>query len=162
MTTAMARPREFTGKHMLAVMVAFFGVIIGVNVTLAVLANRTWSGLIVANGYVASQQFNLSEERARAQALLGWQAELAHDGQTFTVTMRTKDGAAIPNLKLEGMLRRPVTAKEDMVLAFTARGDGSYAAPAALAKGQWEFEMSARDPQGQEFADTYRFVVKGE
>jgi nitrogen fixation protein FixH len=156
----LARSREFTGKHMLAVMVAFFGVIIGVNITLAVLANSTWSGLIVANGYVASQQFNRGEERARAQTLLGWQAELAQTGETFTVTMRTKDGAPITGLKLEGTLRRPVTAKDDMVLAFTAKGDGSYVAPASLAKGQWEFVMSARNSQGQEFVETYRFVVK--
>lgn len=160
MMNTMARPREFTGKHMLAVMVAFFGVIIGVNLTLAVLANSTWSGLIVASGYVASQQFNLSEERARVQALLGWKAELGHAGATFTVTMRTKDGAPIPNLRLEGTLRRPVTAKEDMVLAFTAKGEGSYVAPAVLARGQWEFVMSARNPQGQEFVETYRFMVE--
>jgi nitrogen fixation protein FixH len=160
--TAMARPREFTGKHMLAVMVAFFGVIIAVNVTLAVLANSTWSGLIVANGYVASQQFNRSEERSRAQALLGWQAELAHEGDVFTVIMRSRDGAPIPGLKLEGTLRRPVTAKEDVVLAFIAKGEGTYVAPAALAKGQWEFELSARDAQGQAFVETYRFVANGQ
>lgn len=162
MTKALGRPREFTGWHMLAVMVAFFGVIIGVNVTLAVLANKTWSGLIVANGYVASQDYNKSEERARAQALLGWRAELARDKGVFTVTMKNKDGRPMPDLKVEGTLRRPVTAKEDMVLAFAASGDGSYTAPAVLAPGQWEFEMAVRNPQGQSFTETYRFLVKGD
>jgi len=162
MTKALARPREFTGWHMLAVMVAFFGVIIGVNITLAVLANKTWSGLIVANGYVASQQFNKNEERARAQALLGWRAELAHDKGVFTVTMKSKDGRPLPGLKIEGTLRRPVTAKDDMVLAFADDGDGSYSARAVLAPGQWEFEMAVRSPQGQSFTETYRFVAKGE
>lgn len=160
MSKAMAHQREFTGRHMLAVMVAFFGVIIAVNLTLAWFANSSWSGLIVANGYVASQEFNRSEARVRAQALLGWQADLAHTGTTFTVTMKAKDGVRLAGLKLEGTLRRPVTAKDDIVLAFTVAGSGAYSAPAILAKGQWDLELSARDPQGQEFVETYRFVVK--
>lgn len=160
MSVAMTRPREFTGKHMIAVMVAFFGVIIGVNITMAVLANTTWSGLVVANGYVASQEFNANEARARAQRLLGWQAGLSHADGTFTVAMKTKDGQVLTGLKVEGVLRRPVTAKEDITLAFTANGDGSYTAPAVLARGVWEFAMTARNPQGQTLTETYRFVVK--
>jgi nitrogen fixation protein FixH len=160
MSKAMAQHREFTGRHMLAVMVAFFAVIIGVNLTLAWFANSSWSGLIVANGYVASQDFNRSEERVRAQALLGWQAELAHDGGTLTVTMKTRDGTPLPGLALQGTLRRPVTAREDVALAFKPSVSGAYAAPATFAKGQWELELSARNPQGQSFVETYRFVVK--
>lgn len=160
MSKAMTRPREFTGRHMLAVMIAFFGVIIGVNLTLAWFANNSWSGLIVANGYVASQEFNRSEERIRAQALLGWRAGLAHDGGTLTVTMTARDGTPLPGLALQGILRRPVTAREDVALVFKASGSGAYAAPAMLAKGQWELEVSARDPRGQSFFETYRFVVK--
>ena len=47
--------REFTGWHMAITMIAFFGVIISVNLTMAILASSTWTGLIVKNGYVASQ-----------------------------------------------------------------------------------------------------------
>jgi nitrogen fixation protein FixH len=160
MSKAMAKPREFTGYHMLAVMVTFFGVIIGVNLTMAYFANSSWSGLIVANGYVASQEFNRGEERIRAQAMLGWAAELAHDGGTFSVTMKTKDGTPLSGLELEGTLRRPVTARDDLALAFTAQGSGRYSAPVILARGQWELALSAHNPQGQSFVETYRFVVK--
>ena len=37
MKSALAHPREFTGRHMLVLMLAFFGVVIGVNIALAVL-----------------------------------------------------------------------------------------------------------------------------
>ena len=50
--------RPFTGGHMLAVMVVFFGVVISVNVFLAVVANTSWTGFVVENSYVASQEFN--------------------------------------------------------------------------------------------------------
>ncbi len=62
-----ATQKPLTGWHVLAMLVAFFGVIIGVNLTMAYFANSTWSGLVVANGYVASQSFDKDLARARAQ-----------------------------------------------------------------------------------------------
>ena len=47
MTTRTRRQGEFTGAHMLAVMVAFFGTVIAVNLVLAVLARSSWTGLVV-------------------------------------------------------------------------------------------------------------------
>ena len=40
---------RFTGYHMLAIMVAFFGVVIAVNLTMATFASRSWTGLVVEN-----------------------------------------------------------------------------------------------------------------
>ncbi|ESY87148.1 FixH family protein, partial [Mesorhizobium sp. LNHC229A00] len=72
MSTTTRKPREFTGRHMLAIIPAFFGVVIAVNLTMATLANTSWTGLVVENTYVASQQFNRKAEEGRAQAALGW------------------------------------------------------------------------------------------
>ena len=69
--TAM-RARGFTGWHMLAIMLAFFGTIIAVNVTMAWLANSSWSGMLSANTYVASQDFNRNATRAREWAREGF------------------------------------------------------------------------------------------
>ena len=52
--------RPLTGKHVLAITLVAFGVIIGVNVLMAVKAVGTFPGLEVANSYVASQDFDLS------------------------------------------------------------------------------------------------------
>ena len=49
---------ELTGKHVLAITVSAFAVIIGVNVLLAVKAVSTFPGLEVDNSYVASQGFS--------------------------------------------------------------------------------------------------------
>ena len=46
---------RFTGFHMLACMIVFFGVIVAVNLTMATLASQSWTGLVVKNSYVASQ-----------------------------------------------------------------------------------------------------------
>ena len=50
--------RAFTGRHMAAIMVAFFGVVIVVNLLNARLASSTFGGEVVENSYVASQDFN--------------------------------------------------------------------------------------------------------
>ncbi len=52
-----AASKEFTGRHMWLLAVSFFGVIISVNIVMAVSAARTWTGLVVENSYVASQEF---------------------------------------------------------------------------------------------------------
>ena len=60
---------EITGKHVLAITVSAFAVIIGVNVVMAWKAISTFPGLEVKNSYVASQTFDA--DRAAQQAL-GW------------------------------------------------------------------------------------------
>ncbi len=76
---------EFTGWHMLAITLLFFGTIIAVNVTLAVYANRSWTGLVVENSYVASQHFNELLAEQRQQAELGITATLKAEGGSLIV-----------------------------------------------------------------------------
>jgi nitrogen fixation protein FixH len=153
-------PRQFTGWHMLGVMGAFFGVVIGVNVTLAVLANRTWSGLIVNNGYVASQQFNREEQRLREQALLGWTANIAAKSDAITITMTDAAGKPLTGLQVSAVLKRAVTELQDKPLAFSEAGPGLYRVATAVAPGKWNIEMAARDFQGHDFQQTYHFMVE--
>ena len=54
----MKRVRPFTGYHMTAILVAFFGVVIVVNFVMARYAVATFGGTVVDNSYVASQEFN--------------------------------------------------------------------------------------------------------
>ena len=60
----------FTGRHMLAVVFAFFAAIIAVNLVMAFLATGTFPGLVVKNSYVASQGYNqrLAETRSHERA----------------------------------------------------------------------------------------------
>ena len=60
---------RFTGRHMAAIMLAFFGVVIAINFTMATLAETTFGGTVVDNSYVASQSFNAW---LRAGRQLGW------------------------------------------------------------------------------------------
>lgn len=72
---------KLTGRKVLMIFCGAFTIIIGVNILLMVKAIDTFSGLVVPNSYVASQEFNT---KRAAQVALGWNAAIDyHDGAVY-------------------------------------------------------------------------------
>lgn len=67
--TATTNP--FTGKRMTAIFVAGFGIVIAVNLTMAMMAVGSFHGTVVDNSYVASQHYNGWLKQAAASKALG-------------------------------------------------------------------------------------------
>ena len=156
--TAMRAPRPFTGWHMLAIIVAFFSVVIGVNVTMAVLANRTWSGLVVPNSYVASQNFNEEAAEAHRQKALGWKETLSHDAGLLTVTLSDKDGQPLNGMKVRVRIGHPVAEQFDHDLTLAQTGPGQYSIKSPLGIGTWDADVTA-ERDGRTFRLIHRFSV---
>ena len=91
---------------------------------MAYLANSTWSGLVVANGYVASQSFDKDLAKARAQDALGWKVDFTATDGRIRLTFADAAGKKIDSLAITGDLERTVTDKEDQKLTFSADGLG--------------------------------------
>lgn len=142
------RLREFTGRHLALMIVAFFAVVIAANLILAVLANRTWTGLIVANGYVASQEYNGLLAAARAQDARGWTSEIARRGSGLELRIADSRGAPIDGLEVRMAIGRPTHENEDRELVFEQRFGGLYSAGADLKAGEWNAELRAYDGTG--------------
>jgi nitrogen fixation protein FixH len=123
------QPREFTGKHMLFSMVAFFGVIFTVNMIMARFAVTTWSGLVVPNTYVASQQFNTQAAQSRAIAAKGYDVafEPGADGVSILLTDSQGLAGSVAD-RVSASLRRPVGTDDDRELVFLADGPGRFTA----------------------------------
>ncbi len=155
------RAKQFTGRHMLASLAAFFGVILGVNLTLAYFASSTFSGLVVANGYVASQSFGGGLARAKAQAALGWNVAMSHAEDRVRLTFADSQRQKLRGLMITGRLSRPAAQRFDQALTFTDTGAGVYAAPASLSPGLWEVEIDANGAGVPGYHKIFRFVVKG-
>lgn len=149
---------EFTGRHMLIVMIAFFGVIIGVNLLLATVASRSWTGLVVDNSYVASQNFNAELDASRAQAKLGWKSRLLIDGQAATVIFSDENGV-LEALTVTLELSRPTHEAADRSIELSEAESGQYRAPVRLDPGVWNAELIAVSPAGDTFREHHRFII---
>lgn len=134
---AIFQPEEFTGKHMLFYMIAFFGVIIAVNLVMARFAVSTWSGLVVPNSYVASQQFNTKAEQSRAIAAKGYAVEMRSGAEGLSVVLTDAQGQPAAAQSVSAALRRPVGTEDDRTLVFAPSGGGVFTAPGQLPDGEW-------------------------
>lgn len=127
--------RTFSGRQMSAILVAGFGVVIAVNLSAAVVAKRTFGGVVVENSYVASQNYNDWLQRAAEQRALGWSVEphrLA-DGRVAVTLAAVPDGA-----RIEGEARHPLGRQPDMTLRFGADGVSREALP----PGRWTLRLT--------------------
>jgi len=155
-----AQQRALEGKHVLAGMVAFFGVIIGVNLTMAVLANTSWTGLAVENGYVASQHFNADLAEARRQAELGWKPQFGYRDNRLEIALENSSGRPLSGFAIEAELERPSTDREDRRIVLHETEPGMYAAQESLNPGQWDADVTIKDGSGRVMRRIYRFVVR--
>ncbi|WP_048649292.1 FixH family protein [Nitratireductor soli] len=159
MSEGTGRQKEFTGRHMLFIMLAFFGVIIAVNFTMAFLANSSWTGLIVQNSYVASQTFNERAAEGRAQAALGWQGALGVSDGVVTYRLTDAGGSPIHLDDVRVTMHRPVTADEDVSLAMTVDGDGGFSAAHGPGDGTWVVKIEADAGLDHPYRDVRRIVI---
>ena len=151
------KTREFTGRHAAMVFVGAFGIIISVNVALAVNAVRTFPGLETKNSYVASQSF---DERREAQLALGWNVRAeAQDGKLF-LKITDRHGAPVRAEALHAVLGRATHVKDDVAPDFVFDGT-AYVAEAELAPGNWNIRMTARAEDGTDFAQRVILHVRG-
>jgi nitrogen fixation protein FixH len=154
-----ASGRGFTGRHMLAVMLAFFGVIIGVNVTLAWYASSSWSGLVVENTYVASQQFNGKAEAMRAMAASGIVGEISVRDGLIAYSLRNRDGSPATADEVAVHFRRPVGDRQDFAATLSAAGAGRFEAMHAVPAGEWIVEIVSRRGESTVMHEAYRIYV---
>lgn len=133
-------PAPFTGRKMLFVMLAFFGVIIAANLTMMGFALTTHTGVVVPNSYVASQDFNKRIADAAAQKSRGWKTSVAYQASGLVVTFTDRAGAPLRGLTVSGVIGRPVTETQDIALDFQNQSAGRYAAPAMLGAGEWRLQ----------------------
>jgi nitrogen fixation protein FixH len=150
----------FTGRHMLAVVLLFFGTIIGVNVVMVVSATGTFPGLVVKNSYVASQNFNRTLAEARAQDESGWRMELAADAGVLALRLADRDGVPLRRLAVTAAAGRPSTTGEDRTLVLVEDETG-YRAAEALPPGLWEIAIEAREDGTRVFGARQRIHVSG-
>lgn len=154
-----ANEGQITGRHVFIAVAAFFTVVIGANLTLAVFASRSWTGLIVPNAYVASQTFDrdtADQERLKA---MGVQPVLSYENGRLRVALTGRGGLPVPAEEVKVWLGRPAHDGEDRTLPMFCAA-GACDAETPLGPGVWQGEVRAV-VQGAPWRAPVRLVVKG-
>lgn len=154
------RERRFTGWHMLAIMLAFFGTIISVNVLMAYYAGASWSGMLSKNTYVASQDFNKNAARAREWAKEGFGGDLTiSDGAIRYRLIGPADILAKVD-HVEAIFHRPVGDNQDFSIKLERKQD-AFSAKHALAAGPWIVDLAVTRKGELVFHEAERIVSEG-
>ncbi|MGB0660023.1 MAG: FixH family protein [Mangrovicoccus sp.] len=145
-----------TGKKVLAICVAAFGVIIGVNLILAWQAVATFPGVEVKNSFVASQEF----DKARAAQLgLGWDVAAEYGDGVLEIIFTDSEGAPVKVAEMTALVGWATSTRDDVTPEFTQK-DGVFATPLELTDGNWNIRLQAFSPEGVEFRQRIPLFVK--
>jgi len=154
MNSVPISPKPLTGRKVLFMLVAFFGVVIGVNMIMMRLAIQTLPGTEVDSAYSASLAYEKEIAAARDQSARNWRVD-AHversgqEGATLQVEVRDNDGRPLSGLKFQGHFERPADKRADQAVALAETGIGIYRGTASLiAPGQWDLILQG-DVAGQ-------------
>ena len=157
--------RPLTGGKVLLMLVAFFGVVIGVNVTMMKLAIKTLPGTEVDSAYGASLGYGKEILAARDQSARHWQVD-AHVERTvdgaalLQVEARDKDGRPVSGLKFAGRFERPTDKRADLQVALSEVGVGIYRGRLeAIAAGQWDLVLEGDGAAGRVFLSKNRVLL---
>ena len=151
----MAAP--ITGRKVFLMFIAFFGVIIAVNLFMAYMAVGTFPGMDVKNSYVASQTFDDDRE---SQMALGWTVTVTYQTGELQVAVVDKTGQPADVAKLNALVGRPTHVRDDQTPEFQQR-QGVFKAPVTLAPGLWNLRLKATSLDGTPFKQRLTFEVKG-
>jgi len=140
-------PRPLTGRMVLFMLVAFFGVVIGVNLILMRLAIQTLPGTEVDSAYSASLAYEKEIAAAHDQDARAWRVN-AHiqrapdGGATLLVEARDNRGMPMSGLTFQGRFERPTDRRADQPVGLSEIGGGIYRGSAPLiAPGQWDLVL---------------------
>lgn len=163
MTTQSEKPSfVFTGWHMLGAMLLFFGTIITVNFTMAYYASSTWSGLVVKNTYVASQEFNGKAAGIRSMLATGIKGKLDVKGDQIRYALTLPGDEPVNADKVTAHFKRPVGEHQDFITELQPAGAGIYEARREVLKGHWIVEMIAIKDGKTIMHEANRIAVIGE
>lgn len=132
----------FTGRHIAVILVAFFAVVITVNIYMARNAIGTFGGVVVENSYVASQNYNKWLDEAAREKALGWTATAKRDADGRVLVTLTGAPAG-DGVRLNGDAWHPLGRLPDQTLHFRRQADGAWRSDAALPAGRWKLRLEA-------------------
>lgn len=157
----MKPARQLTGKHVLAMFIAFFAVVVTVNMIMFRAATSTFGGVETDSAYKVGLAYNDQLEAARKQAALGWRVDAKVDGEHVSLTVRDRDGQIVPGLDGDVLLAWPADRRLDRKGVISARDGGRYdvTLDKPLPPGQWDVVVNLRQKGERVFQSKNRILL---
>ncbi len=134
------------------IFIAFFAVIIVVNVVYIYLAKTTWRGVATEDSYQKGLNYNDTLKQEEKQKELGWSVDtkinqMGKNKASILVVVLDKDSDNIRDAKVNIFFRNPARAEQDFI-ATTEEFDNAYRFNINFPQsGQWDavFEIIRGD-----------------
>jgi nitrogen fixation protein FixH len=165
MSKPLISPSPLTGRKVLLMLVAFFGIVIGVNGIMMRLAIQTLPGTEVDSAYSASLAYESEITAAQDQNARNWKvdAHIGRDnrgGATLQVEARDKNGAPMSGMKFEGRFERPTDRRGDQRVTLAEVASGIYRGNATgIAPGQWDLVLEGEAAGQRMFLSRNRVLL---
>jgi nitrogen fixation protein FixH len=141
------KSKPLTGRKVFFMLVAFFGVVIGVNLVMMRFAIQTLPGTEVDSAYSASLAYGKEIVAAHDQNVRNWKVDArversGQGGATLQIEARDNNGRPMSGLKFQGRFERPTDRRADLPVSLAEVGIGIYRGSAlAIAPGQWDLVL---------------------
>lgn len=140
--------KPLTGWTVLAILLAFFGVVASVNGLMIHYALSTFPGVEDDQAYEHGLHYNETLAEAAQQNRLGWKAQgrivRGLEGTAgVEITIRDEAGAPVQGLQVTGRLEFMPDSRRDMALALTETSAGVYRSEIKASSGVWLLDMAA-------------------
>ncbi|GLQ05986.1 FixH family protein [Sneathiella chinensis] len=140
--------RELTGRHVLYILIAFFGLMFVVNGVFVYFALNSFSGLSVSDSYNRGLHYNEEIARLEDQRRRDWHAGFVFESKegavgTFTFNVLNSSGRPVTFTRVDLAISRP--AREDLDVSLPVeRVNGTYIVEYTFpAAGQWDVTLIA-------------------
>ena len=135
-------PRPVTGRMVLACLIAFFGVVAGVNAIMIRAAVSTFGGVETSSSYQAGLVFARESAAAHAQDELHWQVKAKVQpvpGRTLVeIDARDAGGRPLSGLQASARLSHPNDRRADRDVSLSENTAGQFRGTAEPIVGQWD------------------------
>jgi nitrogen fixation protein FixH len=144
-------PFALRGGHVLAIVCAFFAVVIGVDGVFTYLALKTHPGEVSVTPYEDGLLYNRHLAQMAAQDRLGWRAAAVAEPNRVVIEFRDRSDRPVRGLAIAAKLERPATEAGRITPRFVETAPGRYEAELGAIHGGWDLTAKARDAQGDLF-----------
>lgn len=163
----MEEKGKLTGWHVLFMLLAFFGVMIAVNVYFLFAAVKSFPGEQVEQSYEQGLRYNETLAEMDRQRALGWQVQMGFEkrenGEARLVSnWYDKTNDPLFSLQVSATIARPASDTDLQSISMSPDGPARYFTDLDdLGLGLWEVELTATSPDGETFSAHKQLVWFG-